>query len=148
MRNSVQTSILEVPGFTSKYIGSKGLGLDGCLQMAFQLAHYQLHGLLSHLLSALPPPHHLPSSCTRMRGLRQDGRVQMLADPALAHVCSWVSNRHSAATYESANQSAYKHGRTETVRSCTPESDAMCKARIYRACGRDRCNDCTGVGED
>jgi carnitine O-palmitoyltransferase 2 len=46
--------------------------------MAFQLAHYQLHG-------------------------------------------------HSAATYESANQSAYKHGRTETVRSCTPESDIMCK---------------------
>jgi len=37
---------------------------------------------------------------------------------------------HSASTYESANQSAYKHGRTETVRSCTPESDAMCKTLI------------------
>ena len=44
VRESVQTSILEVPHFTSKYISSKGLGLDGCLQMAFQLAHYQLHG--------------------------------------------------------------------------------------------------------
>ena len=66
VRASVETSILEVPGFTSKYISKKGLGLDGCLQMAFQLAHYQLHG-------------------------------------------------HSGATYESANQSAYKHGRTETV---------------------------------
>ena len=78
VRRGVQTSILEVPDFTSQYIVSKGLGLDGCLQMAFQLAHYQLHG-------------------------------------------------HSASTYESANQSAYKHGRTETVRSCTPESDAMCR---------------------
>ena len=37
-------SILEVPDFTSQYIVSKGLGLDRCLQMAFQLAHYQLHG--------------------------------------------------------------------------------------------------------
>lgn len=78
VRSSVETSILEVPGFTSSYISKKGLGLDGCLQMAFQLAHYELHGC-------------------------------------------------SSATYESANQSAYKHGRTETVRSCTPESDAMCK---------------------
>jgi hypothetical protein len=66
VRESLQTSILEVPGFTSGYISSKGLGLDGVLQMSFQLAHFQLHG-------------------------------------------------HSASTYESANQSAYKHGRTETV---------------------------------
>ena len=82
--HSLQTSILEVPGFTSSYIKSKGLGLDGVLQMSFQLAHYQLHG-------------------------------------------------HSASTYESANQSAYKHGRTETVRSCTPESDAMCKTLVNRS---------------
>ena len=33
----------------------------------------------------------------------------------------------SAATYESANQSAYKHGRTETIRSCTSESHKMCQ---------------------
>lgn len=65
-------------GFSSKYIKSKGLGLDGCLQMSFQLAHYRLFG-------------------------------------------------KTVSTYESANQSAYKHGRTETIRSATVESDTMCK---------------------
>eukprot|EP00291_Cryptomonas_curvata_P004975 CAMPEP_0172205528 /NCGR_PEP_ID=MMETSP1050-20130122/32669_1 /TAXON_ID=233186 /ORGANISM="Cryptomonas curvata, Strain CCAP979/52" /LENGTH=209 /DNA_ID=CAMNT_0012884423 /DNA_START=325 /DNA_END=950 /DNA_ORIENTATION=- len=69
---------MEIPGFTADFLRSHGLGLDGALQMSFQLAHYKMYG-------------------------------------------------HTASTYESANQSAYKHGRTETVRSATPESDAMCR---------------------
>lgn len=76
--DSVRTEVLEYAGFSSKYIKSKGLGLDGCLQMSFQLAHYRLFG-------------------------------------------------KTVSTYESANQSAYKHGRTETIRSATVESDTMCK---------------------
>lgn len=31
-------------------------------------------------------------------------------------------------TYESATTGAYKHGRTETIRSATPESVEFCKA--------------------
>ena len=49
------------------------------LQMAFQLAHYRMHG-------------------------------------------------HSASTYESASTAAFKHGRTETIRSCTPLSHAFAQA--------------------
>jgi len=75
---STMTSGLEHPGFTSAYIKANNLGLDGCLQMCFQLAHYKLAG-------------------------------------------------YTAPTYESANQSMYKHGRTETVRSATPESHLMCQ---------------------
>uniref|UniRef100_A0A7S4PFT3 Choline/carnitine acyltransferase domain-containing protein n=1 Tax=Guillardia theta TaxID=55529 RepID=A0A7S4PFT3_GUITH len=86
-RSSVATHLLEVPGFTSSYISQKGLGLDGTLQMSFQLAYFRLFG-------------------------------------------------HSASTYESANQSAFKHGRTETIRSATPESDAMCKTFFSKSSTR------------
>ena len=35
---------------------------------------------------------------------------------------------HPAATYESCSTSAFKHGRTETIRSCTLEAQAAAKA--------------------
>jgi carnitine O-palmitoyltransferase 2 len=55
------------------------MGVDGTLQMSFQLAHYRMYG-------------------------------------------------HSASTYESASTAGFKHGRTETIRSATVESDAFCRA--------------------
>mmetsp|Transcript_62182 Transcript_62182/g.166858 ORF Transcript_62182/g.166858 Transcript_62182/m.166858 type:complete len:666 (+) Transcript_62182:10-2007(+) len=82
--NSYDSDVLEVPGFCAGYLKKKDVGLDGSLQMVFQLAHYKMYG-------------------------------------------------HTASTYESANQSAYKHGRTETIRSATPESDAMCRAFVNKS---------------
>mmetsp|Transcript_25946 Transcript_25946/g.65404 ORF Transcript_25946/g.65404 Transcript_25946/m.65404 type:complete len:674 (+) Transcript_25946:87-2108(+) len=58
----------------------------------------------------------------KSKGLGADGVLQMTFQ--LAHYNLYGK---SAATYESANQSAYKHGRTETVRSCTLDSHAMCQ---------------------
>lgn len=37
---------------------------------------------------------------------------------------------HSVATYESCSTAAFKHGRTETVRSCTNETKALCSAIV------------------
>jgi len=37
---------------------------------------------------------------------------------------------HPAATYESCSTSAFKHGRTETIRSCTIEAQAAAKAIV------------------
>ncbi|KAF0702994.1 Aste57867_7714 [Aphanomyces stellatus] len=63
----------------TRQIGSTyGIGTDGVMQMAIQLAHYRLHN-------------------------------------------GFVS------TYESASTAAFKHGRTETVRSCTNEAVQFCK---------------------
>ena len=59
-------------GFNSGALKKLKLSPDGAMQMAFQLAHFRMHGGL------------LPS------------------------------------TYESASTSAFKHGRTETIRSATP----------------------------
>ena len=36
-------------------------------------------------------------------------------------------NRDFAATYEAAQTSFFKHGRTETIRSCSSASTKMCK---------------------
>ena len=38
-----------------------------------------------------------------------------------------LSNGGTAATYESSSTAAYKHGRTETVRSCTNETKRACE---------------------
>ena len=38
-----------------------------------------------------------------------------------------MSNGGTAATYESCSTAAYKHGRTETVRSCTNETKRACQ---------------------
>ena len=37
-------------------------------------------------------------------------------------------DRQPAATYESCSTSAFKHGRTETIRSCTLEAQAAARA--------------------
>lgn len=55
-------------------------------------------------------------------GIGTDGAMQMLMQ--LAHYKMYGK---SAATYESASTSGFKHGRTETIRSATVESVAMCK---------------------
>ena len=39
-------------------------------------------------------------------------------------------NGHPAATYESCSTSAFRRGRTETVRSCTIEAQAAAKAIV------------------
>ena len=76
---ATQLATLESDVFSSGVLKQSKVSPDGMLQMAFQLAHYRMHG-------------------------------------------------HSAATYESASTAAFKHGRTETIRSCTPESHAFAQA--------------------
>jgi hypothetical protein len=55
--------------------------------------------------------------------LSPDGLMQMVLQ--LAHV---RAHGYTPSTYESATTAAFKHGRTETIRSATPEAVAMCKA--------------------
>ncbi|EQC30009.1 hypothetical protein SDRG_12289 [Saprolegnia diclina VS20] len=70
---TVETPVTKAIGATH------GIGTDGVMQMAIQLAHFRLHG-------------------------------------------------HFVSTYESASTAAFKHGRTETIRSCTNEAVAFCTA--------------------
>ncbi|KAH0541037.1 carnitine O-palmitoyltransferase 2, mitochondrial isoform X1 [Cotesia glomerata] len=42
----------------------------------------------------------------------------------------YKKEKRAVATYESCSTSAFKHGRTETVRSCTNETIALCKAIV------------------
>ncbi|RHY86391.1 hypothetical protein DYB37_001281 [Aphanomyces astaci] len=64
---------------TRQIASEYGIGTDGVMQMAIQLAHFRLH-------------------------------------------------RGFVSTYESASTAAFKHGRTETIRSCTNEAVAFCHA--------------------
>jgi len=68
------------------------------------------------------------TDCLSARFLKQhklspDGMMQMAFQ--LAHV---RMHGHSVSTYESASTAAFKHGRTETIRSATPESAAFAAA--------------------
>lgn len=55
-------------------------------------------------------------------GLSPDGVMQMALQ--MAH---WRAHGETPNTYESASTAAFKHGRTETIRTATPESVALCK---------------------
>lgn len=44
----------------------------------------------------------------------------------------YKNEKRAVPTYESCSTSAFKHGRTETVRSCTNETKALCKAIVDR----------------
>ena len=55
--------------------------------------------------------------------LSPDGLLQMMMQ--LAH---YGLHGRPGSTYESATTAAFKHGRTETIRSVTPDSLAMCRA--------------------
>uniref|UniRef100_A0A7S2SPU2 Choline/carnitine acyltransferase domain-containing protein n=1 Tax=Mucochytrium quahogii TaxID=96639 RepID=A0A7S2SPU2_9STRA len=46
-------------------------------------------------------------------------------------------HRFTPATYESASTAAFKHGRTETIRSATPEAAAFAKAMCDESCGKE-----------
>ena len=88
---------------TTEILKQHKLGVDGTLQMAFQLGHYRLHG-------------HNGWSRTRCRASSVESPVVFVSLCRL-YVCSITP----AATYESAATAGFKHGRTETIRSCTPE---------------------------
>ena len=65
----------------------------------------------------------LNSKWIKENKLSPDGVLQMCFQ--LAHYRTFG---HLGATYESASTSAFKHGRTETIRSATPEALEMCQA--------------------
>ena len=71
--------------------------------MSFQLAHYRMYGHSGKAPFRMSPSFHSPLSV------------------------HFVTSK-PASTYESANTSAFKHGRTETIRSATTDSDAFCRA--------------------
>lgn len=77
----------------------------------------------------------------KRHGVSPDGFMQMAiqlahykcapAVPAPSHALTRRPPRlhgHSVSTYESASTAAFKHGRTETIRSATMDSAAMCRA--------------------
>ena len=63
------------------------------------------------------------SGLLKQHRVSPDGMLQMSFQ--LAH---YRMHGHSASTYESASTAAFKHGRTETIRSCTPLSHAFAQA--------------------
>jgi carnitine O-palmitoyltransferase 2 len=65
----------------------------------------------------------LTSAWIKRSGLSPDGVMQSIFQ--LAH---FRMHGGSASTYESASTAAFKHGRTETIRSATCHSHAMCEA--------------------
>eukprot|EP01147_Barroeca_monosierra_P001871 gene1871-4967_t len=78
-RSSVELKVLQTQAMNTDLLKKYNLGVDGTLQMSFQLAYYRMFG-------------------------------------------------ENASTYESASTAGFKHGRTETIRSCTIQSDKFVKA--------------------
>ncbi|XP_034944753.1 carnitine O-palmitoyltransferase 2, mitochondrial [Chelonus insularis] len=60
-------------------------------------------------------------------GVSPDAVMQLAFQLAL-----FKKEARSVATYESCSTAAFKHGRTETVRSCTNETKALCSAILAR----------------
>lgn len=75
--------------------------VSGTLQMLFQLAHYRMYG------------HSGEPWQSSMSGAYFDVPF------------------FSASTYESANTSAFKHGRTETIRSATMDRYLICANAVW-----------------
>lgn len=67
-------------------------------------------------------------------GVSPDAVMQVAFQLAL-----YKREKRSVPTYESCSTSAYRHGRTETIRSCTNETKALCKAIVES--GTSRAND-------
>ena len=65
----------------------------------------------------------LTKADVKRSALSPDGVMQMALQ--LAHV---RAHGYTPSTYESASTAGFKHGRTETIRSASPESVAMCAA--------------------
>ncbi|XP_011313250.1 carnitine O-palmitoyltransferase 2, mitochondrial [Fopius arisanus] len=63
-------------------------------------------------------------------GISPDAMMQIAFQLAL-----YKREGRAVATYESCSTSAFKHGRTETIRSCTNQTKALCKAIVEnRSC--------------
>lgn len=62
------------------------------------------------------------NQCKKL-GVSPDAVMQLAFQLAL-----YVLEGKSVPTYESCSTAAYKHGRTETIRSCTLETKAICIA--------------------
>ncbi|XP_015112727.1 carnitine O-palmitoyltransferase 2, mitochondrial [Diachasma alloeum] len=58
-------------------------------------------------------------------GVSPDAVMQLAFQLAL-----YKLEKRAVATYESCSTAAFKHGRTETIRSCTDETQALCKAIV------------------
>ena len=107
----------------SKLLKSARLSPDGVMQMAFQLAHVLMHGGLlpstcapTLLTSSSPPPAAHPPSVDSSAGWTHPAYRSCIPLPP------------HPPRYESASTAAFKHGRTETIRSATPEAAAFAAA--------------------
>ncbi|XP_054005673.1 carnitine O-palmitoyltransferase 2, mitochondrial [Hylaeus anthracinus] len=60
-------------------------------------------------------------------GVSPDAIMQLAFQLAL-----YYQDERSVATYESCSTAAFKHGRTETIRSCTMETKAVCDAMVRK----------------
>lgn len=66
---------------------------------------------------------HFTTGALKRAGVSPDGMMQMAFQLAMAKL-----RGTTVSTYESASTAAFKHGRTETIRSATPESRAFTEA--------------------
>ena len=93
------------------------------LKAAIATATKDANTLIDSVDLAVVETEELNSKWIKENKLSPDGVLQMCFQ--LAHYRTFG---HLGATYESASTSAFKHGRTETIRSATPEALEMCQA--------------------
>ena len=97
--------------------------LDQYLLTAIERASANVIALASTIsLKALDFPHFGRTLCKRLK-INPDFFVQMAIQ-----VAYWRTHRTAVATYETAHTRLFYHGRTETIRTCSEDSVAFCKA--------------------
>src|SRR4051812_35375105 len=121
-KDSIRHPVLQSPGSSSSTSIVQPLqwDLDDSLKQTIQSARKTFQSWADRLLivSAETP---VAKTLGPKYGVGNDAIMQMSIQ--LAH---YKLHHTFVATYESASTAAFKHGRTETVRSCTNEAVAMC----------------------
>lgn len=97
--------------------------LTSSTKQAIERATSRAHDAIAQTDYAMLKSDAIDSDWIKSQKLSPDGLLQMVMQ--LAH---YRLKGRPGSTYESAATAAFKHGRTETIRSVTPDSVAMCDA--------------------
>ncbi|XP_045131359.1 carnitine O-palmitoyltransferase 2, mitochondrial-like isoform X2 [Portunus trituberculatus] len=122
-RPSVNSDSRPAPIDASQLVRRLEFTLTPSLEAAIDKAHQSYEANTSALKIDLLKPGYFGKKLCKKNKLSPDSLMQLGFQAAY-----YFQNGESAATYESCSTSAFKHGRTETIRPATLETLAFCKA--------------------
>ncbi|CAK8671477.1 unnamed protein product [Clavelina lepadiformis] len=118
---------LAVVGGYSDYLKRIEFNLDDSVKRSISEARERYNDDISKIRVSGKEFPKMHKEYLKKKKISPDGVMQLAIQVGHYRLCG-----HPAATYESCSTSAFKHGRTETIRSCTLEAQAAAKA-IARA---------------